>query len=259
MSISAIAYRRHLLLMDIIKERREASVQELSQSLDVSTITVRRDLEYLSRRGMLDRYHGGARLIRKNNRIPERGFSEKGIINTEEKRAIVRKGIELLDLHDVIFLNSGTTTLFFVETLQGKSIKVFTNNASIIGCHKNPDTEVIILGGEYREQSQSFVGIITLDIIQSIRSNKTFLGVNGISVEKGLTTTVQQECSINKAMIENTDGPVIVLADHAKIGRVSNFVSNPLNKVDILVTGKCCPEEDIRQFEEKGIQVITAD
>ncbi len=145
-----------------------------------------------------------------------------------------------------------------IEAVNRKKVKIVTNNAGAITAPYNPDMELIVLGGEYRAQSQSLVGILTLENIQGINSTHTFLGVNGFSIDKGLTTSVIQECSVNQAMIRNTNGKVVVLADHAKIGRVSNFVSAPLDVVDILVTDSKTPRELIAQIEALGIEVLFA-
>ncbi len=260
MSVSPIASSRHIRLLDILKRRGATRVDELSEMLSVSPVTIRRDLEYLSRKGLLERHHGGARLVTAPvNGLPERDFTEKGGSMAAEKNAIARKALELLDDNEIIFVNSGSTTLSFIGSLQDRRLKVFTNNAWSITVQKGPEVDLMILGGEFRENSRSFVGIMTLEALENIHSNKTFLGSNGISLEKGLTTTVQQECSINQAMIRNTNGPVIVLADHTKIGRISNFVSTPLNHIDILITDNGCPEEKIEKFRQTGIRVIVAE
>ncbi|ADK79467.1 transcriptional regulator, DeoR family [Sediminispirochaeta smaragdinae DSM 11293] len=259
MSESSIVANRHLKLLDILNRKGFVRVDQLSMHLNVSQGTIRRDLEYLSQKGLLERRHGGARIASSPlNSLPERDFMEKGLINTEEKKAIAKKALELVHDNDIIFLNSGSTTLHFLEALRDARVRVFTNNAWAVSCKKGPELELMILGGEYREQSRSFIGIMTLEAIKNINSNITFLGTNGISLEKGLTTAVHQECSINQAMIENTNGKVVVLADHSKIGRVSNFVSTALNEIDILITDKSAPSETLEKFKHMGVDVIIA-
>ncbi len=259
MSINSIAGSRHLRILDILNHKGSVRVEELSTELSVSQGTIRRDLEYLSGKGLLERRHGGARILSiPLNTLPERDFLEKGLINTEEKKLIARKALNLVNDNDIVFLNSGSTTLHFLEVLKNKRLQVFTNNAGAISCLKGPELELLFFGGEYREHSRSFVGIMTLEAIKNIHSNITFLGTNGISVEKGLTTTVRLECSINQAMIENTNGKVVVLADYTKIGRISNFVSTSLEKIDILITDISAPAEMLKQFEGAGVQVIVA-
>lgn len=259
MSAKAISYNRHLKILDHLAHKGKVRVDELSEYLDVSPVTIRRDLDILDKKGLLSRTHGGAASIKAPiGIVPEKNFLEKGIINTEEKRRIAEKAVSLVADDEILYVNSGSTVLFFIEAIKGIRARIFTNNAQAISCKRDPQVELVILGGEYREQSQSFVGIMTLQVLQDINSTHTILGTNGISLDKGLTTSVIQECSINQNMIANTNGKVIVLADYSKIGRVSNFVSAPLEKIDILVTDSKCPPEMADQFRARGIEVIIA-
>ncbi len=122
----------------------------------------------------------------------------------------------------------------------------------------DPSIDLMMLGGEYRAQSRSLVGEFALNTLKDIWSNHTFLGTNGVSIERGLTTSVYQECSVNQAMVRNTHGKVIVLADYSKMDKVSNFVSSPLSSVDIIVTDDKCPPEFARRLRDEGIEVIIA-
>ena len=234
-------------------------VDELSARLTVSQGTIRRDLSNLSQKGFLERKHGGAAIPSQPlNFLPERNFMEKGLINKEQKRDIAKKALELLQDNEIVFLNSGSTILHFLEAMRNRRLRVFTNNAWAVSCKKGPELELMILGGEYREQSRSFVGGMTLEVISSIHSNITFLGTNGISLEKGLSTAVHQECSVNQAMVRNTNGKVVVLADTSKIGKVSNFISISLDEIDILITDLGAPPEIVDALRRKGIEVILA-
>ena len=189
---------------------------------------------------------------------PERKFSEKGIINIAEKQRIAKKAASLIRDDEIIYINSGSTVLYFIQALHDKRVKIITNNAGAISCEKGKDLELVVLGGEYREQSQSFVGMITIENIQNINSTHTILGINGFSLDRGLSTSVLQECSVNQAMIANTNGKVIVLADHSKIGHNSNFVTATLDMIDILITDELTPKEVLTQIRDKGIEVIIA-
>ncbi|MCF7942006.1 MAG: DeoR/GlpR family DNA-binding transcription regulator [Spirochaetia bacterium] len=260
MSANTIASNRHIKILDMLREEGKIRVDELSEYFEVSPVTIRRDLDYLNSQRLLSRTHGGAVSVDTEIplMVPERNFNEKGVINRQEKHRIAEMAASLVEDDEILFVNSGSTALMLIEAVNRKKLKIVTNNAGAITAPYNPDMELIVLGGEYRAQSQSLVGILTLENIQGINSTHTFLGVNGFSIDKGLTTSVIQECSVNQAMIRNTNGKVVVLADHAKIGRVSNFVSAPLDVVDILVTDSKTPKELIAQIEALGIEVLLA-
>jgi DeoR family transcriptional regulator, fructose operon transcriptional repressor len=259
MSVRSIAYNRHLHILDRLQDDGTVRVDDLSRDLNVSEVTVRRDLDYLNSKGLLLRTHGGANALpRAKDLQEESGFSEKGTINVQEKERIGLRCAGLIQPDDIVFLNSGSTTLYFVRSLTDKKVRIVTNNAALIGARLDPRVDVMYLGGEYREQSRSFVGEFAINAIRDIYSHHTVLGANGVSIERGLTTTVYQECAINQAMIENTHGDVVVVADHTKLGRVSNFVSAPIEAVDILITDSQCPPEFQAELESRGVTVILA-
>ena len=258
MTKKPISSNRQLKILDILSEKQKIKVEDLSNILDVSPVTIRRDLDFLDSQKLLIRTHGGATVLQEwDNFLPERKFQEKVDLNMDYKIKIAKKAVEMLKDNDTIFVNSGTTTLSFISEIN-KKVHVITNNARAITNNVNPDIELMVLGGEYRETSQSLVGIFTLENIQKINSNYTFLGVNGLYAEKGLMTSVLQECSVNNAMINNTNDKVIILADHSKIGRISNFVTAPCSVIDILITDELTPEEELKKFRDMGIEIIIA-
>jgi DeoR family fructose operon transcriptional repressor len=258
MSVNSIAYNRHLTILDKLEAVGKVHVDDLAEELGVSSVTIRRDLDYLNEHGFLIRIHGGATRIQpRQTRQTESRFDDKGGVNVAEKERIATRATQLISENDIVFLNSGSTALFFLRALVGKRVRVITNNAASIQSEIDPLIELLVLGGEYREQSRSFVGEFALNTLRNIYSNHTILGTNGVSIEQGLTTTVYQECNINQAMIENTHGKVVVLADHSKIEHVSNFVSAPIDAVDILIADTSCPADFVSEAQRRGIEVIT--
>jgi len=253
--INQITSNRHQQILSFLRQKENVRVDELSESLGVSSVTIRRDLDTLDRKGLLMRTHGGAKKLDAFiDTQPERSFFEKGIVNTSEKMRIARFAASLIQENEILFLNSGTTALFFLEAVK-KPVRIITNNAAAIVSAKDPSVELFILGGEYRDQSRSFVGDFALNAIKNIHSNTTILGTNGLSLEVGLTTSVMSECSVNQAMIGNTRGKVIVLADFSKIQHVSNFVSAPLDDIDVVVTDDKTPDAVIDNLKARNIEV----
>lgn len=259
MASNSIVKSRRIRILDILNERRQARVEELSAELAVSPVTIRRDLDYLYGKGYLVRRHGGAMPVASGvDSAPEKKLEEKDVLNIDEKTRIAECATSLVKEGDTLFMNSGSTILAFIRALEDRKVKIVTNNAAAITIRRNPSIELFILGGEYREQSRSLVGEFALAAIRNIYSGLTFIGTNGLSLERGLTTSVYQECSINQAMIANTHDKVIVLADSTKMGKVSNFVSSPLSAIDIVITDEGCPEDYRRGLEAIGIEVIIA-
>jgi DeoR/GlpR family transcriptional regulator of sugar metabolism len=259
MASNAVVFKRRRHIVEIVDTMGTSTVDELARKLDVSAITIRRDLDHLHAEGSIMRRHGGAMSAATNvDGIPEKNLIEKDVLNMDEKLKIAIRAARLVEDDDILFMNSGSTTLCFFKALAGRHIKVITNNAAAIAADHGSGVELMMLGGEYREQSQSLVGEFALNAISNIYADHTILGANGISLEKGLTTSVYQECSVNQAMIEHTHGKVIVLADSSKMGKVANFVSSSLARVDIVVTDRQCPTEFREGLAAMGIEVILA-
>jgi len=245
--------------MEIVAEKGEASVEELSGMLDVSEVTIRRDLDRLQSGGLVARRHGGVlAVVPRSDILPEKVLDEKDITNIEEKRRIAAAAVSLISDDDILFMNSGSTILFLMRAVQGRRVRVITNNAASIDLRLDPSIDLMVLGGQYRRQSKSLVGEFALNTLKDIWSTHTFLGTNGVSIERGLTTSVHEEGSINQAMIRNTHGKVIVLADYSKMDKVANFISSPLSSVDTVITDDKCSPEFVERLRESGIEVIIA-
>lgn len=239
--------------MNRLESAGRVSVSDLSEDLEVSPITIRRDLESMSQKGLLDRTHGGARL-KKDLRVEDR-FLDKGKSHVSEKLLIGQFAADMVENDSTIFLNSGSTTLEVLKHIKDKHVRVITNNLAAVAIPRDPSVELFLLGGECRESSQSLVGDIALLTLSQAYSSYTFLGVNGIDSVIGLTSSVQQETSINRLMAERCQGTVIVVADSSKLGTVSNFLTMPLDGVDVLVTDDGADPETVEKIKSTGILV----
>lgn len=250
---------RRKKIEEYINEFQAVSIQELSDMLGVSLPTIRRDLIALEDEKIIERFHGGVRKKRTANYIhgslEENEYIFRLEKKKEEKKRIAQKAIEFIRDNDIVFMNSGTTVLNIFSSLDCKNITVVTNNVAAIKFEALENIDLILLGGVYNKRLQSLLGELTTNSIKSIFSNCTILGVNGLDIERGMTTSVYQECSINDAMIQQCNGKVILLADSSKIGFVANFVSAPLSKIDILITDDGCPPQYLQRLRDKGIEV----
>ncbi len=255
---STIIANRHIRILNLLKSQGKVEVDNLSSVLDVSPVTIRRDLDFLGKKGHLLRTHGGAASLNTSlTLLPEQDFFTKEISCVQEKKRIAEKAAELVGDDSIVFLNSGTTTLFFLNALREKHVRVMTNNAAAITSQKDSNIEFFLIGGEYRRQSRAFVGDIALKALDGVYSDYTFLGTHGISLEQGLVSTAFPERSMNQAMIDHTRGKVVVLADHTKVGISSNFITASLTSVDIVITDTDCPSTFVESLRERGLTVYT--
>lgn len=241
--------------MQRLYETGKVNVNELSRDFDVSPITIRRDLDQLGEDGMLDRVHGGAMIKKGNNELL---FSEKDHTNIQEKDAIGRAAADMLVDGDTVLLNSGSTTLQVLRHIGSKKVRIITNNAAAMNVDRDPLVELIIVGGEHRATSHSLVGELAVLNLSQVYGSCAMLGVNGIDATGGLTSSVYQETGVNRAMIERSRGPVIVLADHTKLGVVSNFLTTSIEHIDTLITDHKADPEVVRTLERTGLRIVIA-
>jgi len=248
-----ISNYRHKKILEMLYQKSAVSADELANEFGVSKITIRRDLDALAADKLLERTRGGAVVV--SNLRLEAIFEEKDNLAKREKSLIGMYAASLVNEHDTIFLNAGSTTLEVLRHLGGKRVKVVTNNAAATSLELDPAVELLMLGGEYRPQSKSLIGELTLSGIRHIFSSLTILGINGISIKKGFTSAVYQETTVNGAMIENSSSQIIVVADHTKMNSVSSFLTCPLSRIDLLVTDWLSPASFLDELREAGVKV----
>jgi DeoR/GlpR family transcriptional regulator of sugar metabolism len=251
---AAVSNYRQRKILEMVYERKAVSAEELVREFGVSRITIRRDLQALADARWIERTRGGAQ------RLPdvqlEALFESKDRTAKREKAAIGSHVAALIPEHQTVFLNGGSTTLEVARHLKGRHLRVVTNNAACVGLELGPGIELILLGGEYRPQSRSLVGALTVAALQAVYSGITVLGINGVSVKRGCTTAVQPETAVNQAMIANSSGQIVVVADHHKLGTVSSFLTCPIDRVDLLVTDWRAPVALCDELATAGLQVV---
>lgn len=251
---TTVSNYRHKKILEMLYQRQSVSADELATEFGVSKITIRRDLDALAGDKYLERTRGGA--VSVSGLRLEEFFDEKDHSAKREKSLIGRYVASLISENETVFINAGSTTLEVIRHLLGKKVRVVTNNAACLSLDIDPLQELILLGGDYRIHSKSLVGDLTIAGLHNIFSSITVLGINGVSIKKGCTSAVNQETSVNKAMIENSSGKVIVVADHTKMNCVSSFLTCPLNKIDMIVTDWLTPVAFCEELEELGLCVI---
>lgn len=247
---------RHRRIEGLLRERRVVRVSTLSELMGVSEVTIRRDLEALERRGILERTHGGAVLTQRMRVEP--AYVEAISSNPEAKRLIGQAAAELVEPGDALYLNGGTTTLQVFRHLRASGLKVITNHVGIALEATDHEVELLLLGGHYRAPSNSVVGPFATDALRRTHATKAFIGVEGVSLASGLTTPVAAEAEIARVMMEQTRGRVVVVADHSKIGTLADFVVAPLDSVDTLVVDPGIDEDYRDRLVEAGIDVVIA-
>lgn len=249
-SIDSIQSRREKIV-SMLEESGSVSVTEMSRHFAVSESTIRRDFEAIDGEGVV-RFHGGVRVNRQ-----ERLFEEKNALSTSSKEAIAAAAVGMIRAGQTVFLNAGSTTLALYRLIKDRDICIVTNNAAVLSEPHPAKAELILIGGLYREKSRSVVGGMARSCLEQVYADICFLGTNGVSLERGLTTIIHQEAEVNRVMGERADR-LVCIADSSKLGVDAGFVSVPLERVTNLITDRAADEGILEQLRQKNVKVAQA-
>lgn len=252
---------RHDLIIKELDSKGQVSVTELSTMLNVSEVTIRKDLTLLEQSNRLYRAHGKA--IKMSPYINDRDVNVKFSQSPAEKTAIGKAAVKLIEPNDSIIIASGTTVEYFAREVYAEEtlgrLTVITsalNVASILA--KNRNYEVVQLGGIVRGTALSAVGSDAEHLLENFSSSKLFIGVDGIDVEYGLSTTNLLEANLNRAMIRSTQ-KTIVLCDSSKFGRRGFSRICGIDDVDQIITDSGIPSHTLEALQQRGIEVTIVD
>lgn len=244
--------QRRQIIVEILKENGRASVSELAEQLDVSPLTVRRDLDYLEEQGIAERRYGEAVLADDERKGASDG---KPSLCERKKNAIAIEAAELIEDHDLLFVNTSSTALEVVEHVRAEGVTVVTNSTRAQGLPIPPNGMILVTGGEVRPPRGVLSGEFALANVRSVTATKAFLGCAGISFTAGITSTTQQEATVNSLMVEHSHR-FILLTSSNKIGVAAGFRYASLDQVDLLITDTTLSDEDLELLLEAGIHEI---
>ena len=246
---------RHNRILALLQQNGSISVVQLAELFKVSEVTIRKDLSFLEQQKKLYRTHGSAILI--SPYISDRHVNEKEKKNVAEKRA---KAASLVAQDDSIIIASGTTMAFLAREIKPVGHLTVITAAVPVTSILSQDTnvDVIQLGGITRSSSVSVVGPFAEQMLGNFNCSKLFVGVDGIDLEFGLTTTNMLEAALNRVMM-NAAQKVIVLADSSKFGRRGFSKICDLEAVDRIITDNGIQPLYLDRLRERGIEVIVVD
>jgi DeoR family transcriptional regulator of aga operon len=245
---------RHQHILKKLKKEGTVNVVNLCNELNVSSVTIRKDLKLLEERELLFRTHGGGTLT--NPYTVDRPVNEKAMLHSGEKSGIGEVAAQLIEPNDCILIASGTTVLSLAKNIRPKgNLTVVTSALNV--AHElihRAGIEVIQLPGIIRKTSSSVTGNYAEMMLSDFSFSKLFLGVDGIDVEFGLTTTNMMEAQLNKKMIAVAQ-KTIVLADSSKFGKRGFGRICGLEDVEQIITDKNISEHMVDMLKGLGIEV----
>ena len=199
-----LAEERFAMILDLLAQKRSATVLELCDALDASESTIRRDLTQLDRQGLLKKVHGGATLVGRTVLADEPPMAAREEQSVEEKRLIARAAAAMITEKDFIFLDAGSTTLALAAALEGPALQAayVTNGIAHARMLVQKGCRTYLPGGQVRPITEAITGPETLAALQHYNFTKAFMGANGVSPAEGFTTPDPEEASIKTAALQ---------------------------------------------------------
>lgn len=257
-----LAQQRQDAILERVRQHGAVRVADLVIELDVSDMTVRRDIAELARRGLVDRVHGGA-VDTARQAAHEPGFGAKRALAGEQKLAIARAAISLVTPGGAVALSAGTTTHALAGLIAAdpslRPLTVVTNSLPAADALHRPDDHglTVVLTGGTRTPSDALVGPMATRSLGQVRVDTLFLGVHGLDAEAGLTTPNLLEAETDRALIAAA-GRTVVLADHTKWSQVGLSRIADLADVDVLITDDALSDADARAARDAVGSLVLA-
>jgi DeoR family transcriptional regulator, deoxyribose operon repressor len=248
-------------IIHLIQQKKEISVKEIAEVMHVSEMTIRRDLDALEQQGVVNRTHGGAVLL-----VPTTSVSFPYILreqftkNTREKTLIGIKAASMVQPHETIFLDSGTTTPFIAKNMNPDlpvTVLCYTFTNALEFYQRN-NANLILLGGLLHRDSNIFYSVDNYELIRKTRADKAFISTGGFDPQMGLTTFFDYEAVIKREMIRSAKH-IILVADSTKFGNISVTHFAELDEIDTIITDDSLSEEYRKIIVNRGIKLIIAD
>ena len=253
-------HERRKLLLKLLEQHHNASVDQMVGWLEVSPATVRRDIQWLAERRLLARTRGGmARMPNRHNAsLASTSFHGSLDLNARSKRAIARHAASLCQDDETIIINGGTTTFMMAEYLAARELRIITN--SFVMAERllsTTDNEVILPGGTvYREQNV-ILSPFARDVHEHYYASKMFMSVFGLSM-LGLMEADPVLIEAEKTLIDQAE-QIIVLADSSKLERRAGLILCGLNRVHTVITDTLAGPGAVRALESAGVRVVAVE
>lgn len=247
---------RHQHIMRLAFSKRIVRIKDLAQTLGVHEMTIRRDLDTLAEHGLLQRVHGGARLVQQAG--AEVAYTMRATQQVEAKERIARAALSLIEENDVVGFDASTTALTLAQQLGSVSISAVVTGldiANVLAAEKVPFT---LIGGTFHERARSFVGSMVTQGLSRLHFDAVFFSAKGLSIGAGFTDAHLPEVEVKERLIA-AGGKVVALIDSSKLGHEAFCQIVPLEQIDVLVTDALPAEAVVQALEEADIRLLIAE
>jgi len=250
------AIERRQEIATLVEERGRTDVAELASRFGVTPETIRRDLTELEQQRLLRRVHGGAIAISRFRSEP--AVAEKAETMAQEKEAIAAAAAAFIPEQGSVLVDAGTTTLALARSFPDRELTVFTHSVAV--AHELAARErlrLYMIGGRLRTRTLANVDDWALRQLSDLRVDVAFVGTNGFSVERGLSTPDPAEAAVKHAICL-AGAQTVVLADHTKLDQETAVRFAAIDEFDVLITDRGLDEWARRSLENADVEVVLA-
>lgn len=246
---------RRKFVLDTLESQKSVQVKELADTLDVSAMTIRRDLRRLADMGMITLVHGGAVLNEGTATLMT--VKARATRMTQEKNTIAAFCAGMIKEGNAVYLDAGTTTMEIADALKKRqNIAVLTHSLPIQNILAETEKiQLISMPGIYETAFKGYFGEMTCRMIRTFRIDIAFWGISSIDLQSGIMTPDFRDQSLKLALLEQARKNVAVF-DHTKIGHVSFTQVCPINAISTIVTDKLADKDFIDAAKRKGVEVV---
>lgn len=235
--------KRKNMILKHLEDKEFVKVIDLQRELNVTEMTIRRDLDELEKEGALLRVHGGAKKV-KSILYTELSHSDRAEVNVDKKLIIAKKAAQLIEDNDIIFISASTTNEMLYGLVEAKNVRVVTNCLYIyMQFMKDSRFDSLLIGGKFNEKLESFLGASTSDCLSRMNFTKAFVGTNGIS-NNNLSASNDEEGLLHRIALDNSKERYIV-CDSTKFDKDAFYNFYTCDKVDAVI----CDLENIKDIK----------
>lgn len=257
--ICMLPAERRQFILDELYKNKVVAVNELAQQLNVTTMTIRRDLQLLEDNGLVEKSHGGAVLT--ESLVKEATYHNRKLVHVQEKQCMAKAALPLIESSMSVYLDAGTTNYELADLMAKQhwdALTVVTNDLAIAKL-LTPVTgiDVIILGGHIDEESDSTCGVLALNMVKQMHFDMCFLGTQAITPNWRIMTANAEKIDVKRACIQSAD-KVILIADHSKFKRHKLYYIVDLWQFDMVISDYVATKEEEKLFAEHGVTYVQA-
>jgi len=244
--------RRYENIMELLLARREVTVAELSERLNVTGKTIREDLARLEEKGLLQRIHGGA-VLAQQDQLGILELNKPLTRNSREKEEIAELAVRYLEPNDIIALDGGSTTLAIARRLDNRPLTVVTNDVHIIAELSRKDAIRLVVPGGCRVRNM-LAGAEAASYVRKLNIRLAFLSATGVHPENGLTIYTGDLLGLKRALLESARTSYAV-ADHGKFGRTALLTFAGLTEIAAVLTDSGLDRETAETYRSAGVRI----